>query len=388
MKIDSQMQVGKQAKRNPLNRISNSKNKIKLWVVAILFCPFSLANQSDTFNQAQALLQQSNLSEEQAKQSLLQANITRQLISRIRVEARREKDPAQQQTLQQRAAKQAEALQRLQKAGAEQRADAIQKKKAAMDLFSQGLANRWQSWINNTQPLTMDKETLDYISHNAVVRSVHPTMLNKMGLNETKNQRLKQQATSEADNGSAKMSLKIASLVGQSAPADLDISAFQLSNDQNYLAHIEVHQANDASHTNVSQVPLNQMHQWRLLLTDLNGEPVAGKNIHVLGHMPGHVHGLPTQPAVTKELDKGVYLVEGVKFQMQGWWVMQFEFASSDTSQSTSQEDALEQKNALDQEKSLGEKNSLSPSELTDSKPSQNSRQSVANTRFTFNLIL
>ena len=38
--------------------------------------------------------------------------------------------------------------------------------------------------------------------------------------------------------------------------------------------------------------------------------------------MPGHVHGLPTKPRVTSQLAPGVYVVEGLKFQMRGWWVI------------------------------------------------------------------
>ena len=40
--------------------------------------------------------------------------------------------------------------------------------------------------------------------------------------------------------------------------------------------------------------------------------------------MPGHVHGLPTKPRITQEIEPGVYIVDGVKFQMKGWWVMKF----------------------------------------------------------------
>jgi hypothetical protein len=40
--------------------------------------------------------------------------------------------------------------------------------------------------------------------------------------------------------------------------------------------------------------------------------------------MPQHGHGLPTQPLVTAYLGDGTYLVEGMKFQMGGWWVVDF----------------------------------------------------------------
>jgi hypothetical protein len=40
--------------------------------------------------------------------------------------------------------------------------------------------------------------------------------------------------------------------------------------------------------------------------------------------MPEHDHGLPTAPQVTRYLGNGDYLVEGIKFLMNGWWQMSF----------------------------------------------------------------
>jgi len=40
--------------------------------------------------------------------------------------------------------------------------------------------------------------------------------------------------------------------------------------------------------------------------------------------MPMHDHGFPTAPRVTKELGNGTYLLEGVKFNMPGWWQFVF----------------------------------------------------------------
>ena len=84
------------------------------------------------------------------------------------------------------------------------------------------------------------------------------------------------------------------------------------------VAHIEPAPLNGAK----QDIPLNKIHNWYFVVSDLEGQPVDDDFL-VEGHMPGHVHGLPTQPVVTKKLAPGVYLIEGVKFQMQGWWVME-----------------------------------------------------------------
>lgn len=71
-------------------------------------------------------------------------------------------------------------------------------------------------------------------------------------------------------------------------------------------------------------VPVNQIHQWTLHVETADGNLVENATITVDGDMPEHGHGLPTRPQVTKYLGNGDYLVEGVKFQMGGWWVMDF----------------------------------------------------------------
>ncbi|HMB24639.1 MAG TPA: FixH family protein [Anaerolineales bacterium] len=71
-------------------------------------------------------------------------------------------------------------------------------------------------------------------------------------------------------------------------------------------------------------VPVNQMHQWTLHVETADGQPVEDATIAVDGDMPQHGHGLPTQPRVTENLGNGDYLVDGMKFQMGGWWLMDF----------------------------------------------------------------
>lgn len=66
------------------------------------------------------------------------------------------------------------------------------------------------------------------------------------------------------------------------------------------------------------------MHSWLLTVTTSAGEPVEGAVIAVGGGMPQHGHGLPTSPAATAYLGEGRYRIEGVRFNMGGWWVLEF----------------------------------------------------------------
>jgi len=71
-------------------------------------------------------------------------------------------------------------------------------------------------------------------------------------------------------------------------------------------------------------VPLSQIHSWTLKVETPDGQPVEGAVIQVDGGMPQHGHGLPTSPQVTEYLGNGEYRVEGMKFQMPGWWEVRF----------------------------------------------------------------
>ena len=71
-------------------------------------------------------------------------------------------------------------------------------------------------------------------------------------------------------------------------------------------------------------IPLNKIHSWRLHIEDAVGQPVVDARISVDGGMPQHGHGLPTKPRMTQNLGNGDYLIEGMKFQMHGWWVVHF----------------------------------------------------------------
>ncbi len=63
-----------------------------------------------------------------------------------------------------------------------------------------------------------------------------------------------------------------------------------------------------------------RMQTIRVAITDAAGVPVDDATIQIDGGMPQHGHGLPTRPRVTRALGKGLYEIEGVRFNMGGWW--------------------------------------------------------------------
>jgi hypothetical protein len=63
-----------------------------------------------------------------------------------------------------------------------------------------------------------------------------------------------------------------------------------------------------------------RMQTVRVAIVDADGRPVDGAAIRIDGGMPQHGHGLPTRPRVTRALGNGLYEIEGVRFNMGGWW--------------------------------------------------------------------
>lgn len=262
------------------------------------------------FAAGRAALAQAQASAQAARQALLEASRMRQALL-ARRGSRPDAEPASTGV-----EDSAATLERLQHAGAASRARGDEALQRALSHFSAGMLAGWGPWVHNRAPLALDDGLHRFIGHNATVRSVHPNMPALP-------------AAAGASAAADGFSLRFPILASQNPPQDLDIGAFQLSRGQRYLAHIEV-QGEGGAGGNATGVPLNRMHRWRLLVSDLDGAPVQGATILVAGHMPGHVHGLPTQPRVTRELAPGVYLVEGLKFQMEGWWVMQFQIQPRD----------------------------------------------------------
>ncbi len=65
---------------------------------------------------------------------------------------------------------------------------------------------------------------------------------------------------------------------------------------------------------------INQIHAWDVYLLTRDGTPVQGAQLSVSGGMPAHDHGLPTSPLSTQRPSVGHYLLEGMKFHMNGSW--------------------------------------------------------------------
>ena len=95
-----------------------------------------------------------------------------------------------------------------------------------------------------------------------------------------------------------------------STPEDLDLSLRKSTEAGRYVASIE---------PKAEPVTVGTMHSWTVTLQAPDGAPVQDAHFKV-GGMPQHGHGLPTSPAVTQKLGGGRYLIEGMKFNMTGWW--------------------------------------------------------------------
>lgn len=83
-------------------------------------------------------------------------------------------------------------------------------------------------------------------------------------------------------------------------------------------------------HPMVQKITLNTMHAWKVTVKNQAGMPVTGAKFTISGGMPAHGHGLPTKPAMTKELGNGVYLIEGLRFSMPGVWTIHFDISTAD----------------------------------------------------------
>src|SRR5688500_321654 len=103
-------------------------------------------------------------------------------------------------------------------------------------------------------------------------------------------------------------------------PQDLDYSRTRASEGGAYRATIR---------PPGDSIPKGTLQRWTLHLETAAGAPVDSGDFSVDGGMPQHGHGLPTTPRVTRALGHGDHLVEGMKFNMGGWWVVKFRVAGA-----------------------------------------------------------
>ncbi len=98
-------------------------------------------------------------------------------------------------------------------------------------------------------------------------------------------------------------------------PPDLDVSRTRMSAQGLYRGTYT---------PALEPITIDKLHTWTLHLETPDGQPVEAATVTVDGDMPGHGHGLPTKPIVSQQAN-GDYLVEGMKFQMPGWWYVEFD---------------------------------------------------------------
>jgi hypothetical protein len=110
--------------------------------------------------------------------------------------------------------------------------------------------------------------------------------------------------------------LAYAAMSMMTPPDDLDLALSKLSAGGTYVTTIS---------PNVEAVSVGPIHTWTVELKTADGKPVDGASVAIDGGMPQHGHGLPTAPEITKSLGEGRYLVEGMKFNMPGWWTIEVE---------------------------------------------------------------
>ena len=67
-------------------------------------------------------------------------------------------------------------------------------------------------------------------------------------------------------------------------------------------------------------VPIGELHDWLIHLTTISGELFIPEQLVIKGGMPGHGHGFPVEPKISRYLGNGDFLLQGVKFNMTGDW--------------------------------------------------------------------
>jgi len=112
-------------------------------------------------------------------------------------------------------------------------------------------------------------------------------------------------------------------IVGAAAagPVDRDLSLTRSTDHSRFRVIVQ---------SNALPIPMGRVHSWRIHLTDPNGAPVRQAIVDVSGGMPEHGHGLPTRPRVVEADTPGDYVINGVRFSMTGWWVLNLAIRTPD----------------------------------------------------------
>lgn len=105
----------------------------------------------------------------------------------------------------------------------------------------------------------------------------------------------------------------------QSVPDNLDTSLSHSSKEGLFEVSVR---------SQLDPIVINEIHSWVLTLSTPSGDAVENAEITIAHLMPQHGHGMPTEPQVTRYLGDGEYLVEGMKFNMRGWWTIDFTIAA------------------------------------------------------------
>lgn len=276
------------------------KLNLVTWAEEQTNTPASLAIANQLINDARSL-------ESASVQLITRANALRKQVNELRVASRIIDSKAVKKQLNAAANRLAEQISLWQRQGTDNRKRSHRYLQYGRQLLTAEFKQQWQSTIKLEGEIALMPSNQQVAGHNTQIRSVHPSMPKTM---------------QQENKPGAGMTLSVPSMGAQSVPTPLDTDTYQLSRDLHFFTHIEPVIKSDIQQP---RVPLNKIHQWHLIVSDLAGQPVSNKEIVIRGHMPGHVHGLPTQPKVTTEIKPGVYLVEGMKFQMLGWWVIEFD---------------------------------------------------------------
>lgn len=108
----------------------------------------------------------------------------------------------------------------------------------------------------------------------------------------------------------------------QPPPADLDLSLSKATVKGAFMVSIA---------PEAGAVEQGTLHSWVATVATADGKPVDDAQIAIDGGMPQHGHGLPTAPQMTAKLGEGRYRIEGVKFNMGGWWVIRLAITAAGT---------------------------------------------------------